>query len=289
MGAARQGLALARYLVHQGAQVTLNDQKPEEQMQPARQALAGMPVRWVLGEHPLSLLDDTDLVCVSGGAPLTLPLIESARRRGLPLSNDSQIFMEAVTCPVIGITGSSGKTTTTALVGRIAETGIPAPRRVWVGGNIGVPLVDRLEDISRDDLVVLELSSFQLELMRHSPPIAAVLNVTPNHLDRHGSFEAYLAAKANILAHQTADDIAVLGNDDPCARKLADRVRGRLMTFGLEQPPKQQTGSYLREGMICLQADGVEHPLLPADAKIRLRGEHNRLNVLAACTIAFAA
>lgn len=288
VGAARQGLALARYLARQGAQVTLNDSKPDEQMHPARQALAGIPVRWVLGEHPLSLLDATDLVCVSGGVPLTLPLIENAPRRGLPLSNDSQIFMEAVTCPVIGITGSAGKTTTTSLVGRIAEIGVPAPRRVWVGGNIGVPLIDRLEEISREDLVVLELSSFQLELMHNSPAIAAVLNVTPDHLDRHGSFEAYLAAKTNILAHQTVDDIAVLGSDDPCARNLADKVRGRLMTFSLQQPPKEQAGSYLREGMVCLQVDGVERPLVAAET-IRLRGKHNLLNVLAACAIASAA
>src|SRR5512133_1650825 len=121
IGAARQGLSLARHLAARGAQVTLNDQHAPEQMAAAQESLAGLPINWVLGSHPLSLLDTNDLVCVSGGVPLTLPIIVEALRRGLPLTNDSQIFMEEVSAPVIGITGSAGKTTTTTLVGRMAS------------------------------------------------------------------------------------------------------------------------------------------------------------------------
>ena len=108
--------------------------------------MSGLPIQWVLGEHPLSLLDETDLVCISGGVPLTLPILVEAVRRGLPLTNDSQIFMEAVPCRVIGITGSAGKTTTTTLVGRMAQAAVTAARRsVWIGGNIGLPLIDLLD------------------------------------------------------------------------------------------------------------------------------------------------
>ncbi len=128
LGAARQGLALARYLAQRGAVVTLNDQRPAEHMEAARQALSDLPgIQWMLGGHPTSLLDQADLVCVSGGVPLTLPIVQEAIRRGIPLSNDSQIFLEAAPCPVIGITGSAGKTTTTTLVGKIAERDFRAP------------------------------------------------------------------------------------------------------------------------------------------------------------------
>jgi len=212
IGVARQGLSLARYLVQQGAQVTLNDQRTAEQLSATRQALADLPVIWALGGHNLDLLDKTDTVCVSGGVPLTMPLVVEAFRRGIKVTNDSQIFLEAVPCKVIGITGSAGKTTTTTLVGRIAQASAlsdPALRKVWVGGNIGLPLVEYLDEIDAHDLVILELSSFQLEIMTLSPQVAAVLNITPNHLDRHLTMENYTAAKAHILSHQHREDTAI--------------------------------------------------------------------------------
>ena len=165
IGAARQGLALARFLSARGALVTLNDQRSQEQMQETVTSLDSLPIRWALGGHPLSLLDDTDLVCISGGVPLTLPIVVETIQRGLPLTNDSQIFMEAVESPVIGITGSAGKTTTTTLVGRMADhyaqrTGHTA----WVGGNIGRPLVEFVDEIRPDDLVVVEFSSLSARM-----------------------------------------------------------------------------------------------------------------------------
>ncbi len=222
IGAARQGIALARYLAQHGARVILNDRRSETELQAARAALADLEsqIRWVCGDHPLDLLESADLLCVSGGVPLTLPLVVEARQRGIPLSNDSQIFLEAAACRVIGITGSAGKTTTTTLVGRIAQAALAAGRlfgKVWVGGNIGVPLIGVLGEMSAQDLAVMELSSFQLELMTRSLQVAAVLNITPNHLDRHGSMAAYTAAKARILAYQSSVDSAVLGRDDPGA------------------------------------------------------------------------
>src|SRR5512141_1242214 len=196
LGAARQGLALARWLSIHGAHVTLSDMHTANELRVARESLAEFSITWVLGGHPLQLLDSTDVLCVSGGVPLTLPIILEAERRGIPLSNDSQIFMEVVPCRTIGITGSAGKTTTTTLVGNMAKTAYG--EKAYIGGNIGDPLINYVDNMKADDIAILELSSFQLEQMTVSPNIAAILNITPNHLDRHGTMEAYTAAKKRI-------------------------------------------------------------------------------------------
>src|ERR1041385_6797669 len=211
LGAARQGLALARWLSLHGAQVTLSDMRSEEQLRLARKSLAEYPINWALGGHPLELLDSTDVLCLSGGVPLTLPIVAEAVKRGIPLSNDSQIFMEVVPCKTIGITGSAGKTTTTTLVANMAKNAYG--EKAYVGGNIGDPLINYVDNMKPDDIAILEISSFQLDQMTVSPDVAAVLNVTPNHLDRHGTMEAYTAAKARILDFQTEEDVAILGRD----------------------------------------------------------------------------
>ena len=291
IGAARQGLALARFLAGRGAQVTLNDQRQPEAVQAAIQSLAGLPVRWVLGEHPLNLLDNCALVCVSGGVPLDLPILLEAQRRGIALSNDSQIFMDAVRAPVIGITGSAGKTTTTTLVGRMMAADVAATegRRAWIGGNIGLPLVEYLDEIQPTDRIVVEFSSFQLELMTRSPQVAAVLNITPNHLDRHGTLEAYTAAKARILAYQSPEQVAVLNREDPGSWGLRGMVRGQLLTFGFNRPQTGLSGTFLDgDRLFFCDAAGQEAELMTRDL-VLLRGEHMLLNVLAACAIACAA
>ena len=191
LGMARQGKALARWLPTIGARVTLSDSRPPDVLAGDVAAFAGQPVEFVLGGHPLTLLDDCDVLAISGGVPLTLPIVREALRRGIRVTNDAQLFLERCPAPVLGITGSAGKTTTTALVG---EMGRASGRRTYVGGNIGEVLLDVLPQIAPDDVIVMELSSFQLELMTVSPGVAAVLNVTPNHLDRHGTMDAYSAA-----------------------------------------------------------------------------------------------
>ncbi|HEX6033678.1 MAG TPA: hypothetical protein VFY83_04555, partial [Anaerolineales bacterium] len=155
LGAARQGLALARWLSLHGARVTLSDMRSEADLQMARQSLAEYPIEWALGGHPLALLDSTDVLCLSGGVPLTLPIVAEAMKRGIPLSNDSQIFMEVVPCKTIGITGSAGKTTTTTLVGNMAKTAYG--EQAYVGGNIGDPLINYVDKMKADDIAILEL------------------------------------------------------------------------------------------------------------------------------------
>jgi len=310
VGAGRQGTALTRYLTRHGAEVVLNDRRPLSALTAAREHLADLPVRWVTGGHPPEALEGVDLVCLSGGVPPELPLVQEAVRRGIPLSNEAQIFMEVAPCRVVGITGSAGKTTTTTLVGRMAgaaaervrgasysqldeglrRAAAAFPKRwrtVWVGGNIGNPLIADADEMTADDLAVMELSSFQLEQMHTAPQVAAVLNITPNHLDRHGTVEAYTAAKARLVAFQKPDDVAVLGWEDAGAWGLRPQVRGRLLVFGFAPPPEGVDGVFLDGAMLTLREGGSLRPLFGREA-IGLRGRHNVLNVLAAAAVAAA-
>lgn len=286
LGAARQGLALARWLSTHGAHVMLSDMRSEDELRVAKQSLSEFGIQWALGGHPLELLDSTDVLCLSGGVPLTLPIVAEAVERGIPLSNDSQIFMEAVPCRTIGITGSAGKTTTTRLVGDMAKAAYG--EKAYVGGNIGDPLINYVDGMQVDDLAILELSSFQLEQMTISPNVAAILNITPNHLDRHSTMEAYTAAKSRILEFQSKEDAAILGRDDRGAWSLRDRVKGRLFTFSMDELEEGLDGAYLHDGLLNLRHGNAYLPLLLRE-KIQLRGDHNVQNVLAAFTIGHAA
>ena len=286
LGAARQGLALARWLSIHGADVTLSDMRSEDDLRVAHESLAEFGITWALGGHPLELLDTTDVLCLSGGVPLTLPIVADAVSRGIPLSNDSQIFMEVVPCKTIGITGSAGKTTTTTLVGNMAK--IAYGEHAYVGGNIGDPLINYVDNMKTGDVAIMELSSFQLDQMNISPNIAAILNITPNHLDRHGTMEAYKAAKARILEFQSKDDVAVLGHDDKGTWNLRNNVNGKLLTFSMNDLEEGFDGAYLHDGLLNLRDGNAYLPLILRE-KIQLRGDFNVQNVLAAFAIGHAA
>lgn len=281
LGFARQGKALARWLPTVGAQVVVSDNRTAETL---RTETAAFPdVEFVLGGHPESLLDGVDVLCLSGGVPMELPIVHAAQARSIRLTNDAQLFLERCPAPVIGITGSAGKTTTTTLTGDILKR---AGFKTWVGGNIGDVLLDVLNDITPDDRVVMELSSFQLDLMTTSPTIAAVLNITPNHLDRHGTMEAYTQAKGNIVRYQKAGNFAVLGYDDAGSRDLAALLPCEPVWFsGRDLVPN---GAFLVGQRLVLvgtaSPDGDSY-VICEKADIPLRGDHNVLNVLAACAI----
>ena len=285
LGLARQGAALARFFAAHGADVTISDIRPADKLKVEMAALEeeGLPIRYVLGEHPLTLLDDCDLLCLSGGVPLDLPIVAAARERGIPLSNDAQEFVARCPAPIVGITGSAGKTTTTTLVGKMLEA---EGFTTWVGGNIGNPLLNELPDIDPDNRVVMELSSFQLDLMSVSPEVAGVLNITPNHLDRHKTMAAYVAAKRNIVAHQGPADVAVLGYDEPNARALAASTPAGVRYFSGSEAAEADV--LLREDALMLRRADDLIEVCPRDA-IQLRGFHNVLNVLAAIALADAA
>ena len=304
IGAAREGTALARYLAACGAQVTLSDTKPAEALGKALAALEGLPVRLALGGNPADLLA-ADVLFTSPGVPPTAPIVVQAREQGVPISSEPRLFIQSCEALVVGITGSSGKTTTTTLTGRMYAA---AGRRTWVGGNVGQPLTERLLGAERPEVAVMELSSFQLELFAPeyqgpavevrrspasrlisvagwSPQIAAITNITPNHLDRHPSMEDYIRAKTNILRFQRPEDAAVLNADDPVTASLVPQAKGRVFTFSLETPVAE--GAYLYGEELMLRHQGHERRLCRVE-EVKLRGRHNLANILAAACCALA-
>lgn len=304
VGAAREGTALARYLVRRGARVTLADIKPASDLGERLSALQGLGLAYALGGQPLPLAE-LDVLFVSPGVPPTAPVVREARERGLPISSEPRLFTQLCPAPVVGITGSSGKTTTTALTGEMFGAD---GRRAWVGGNIGVPLIERLDDDEIADVAVMELSSFQLELFSPdyqgpqvevrrsersravrtdgwSPHVAAVTNVTPNHLDRHASMDAYARIKGHVVAHQGTADWAVLNRDDERSWGLRRLTPGRVLAFSLAREVEE--GGFVRGDDLVLRLDGREAVLCPR-AHVRLRGAHNLANVLTAACCALA-
>ncbi len=287
MGFARQGQALGRWLPLVGARAVVTDMRQEAAFGDSLAPYRAQGVEFVLGAHPLSLLDGADLLCISGGVPLDAPLVVEAFRRGVPVTTDAQLFRARGPAPVIATPGGAGKTTTTTLIGRMCAAG---GQTTFVGGNIGEVLLDVLPRLQPSDTVVMELSSFQLELMTISPHIGVILNVTPNHLDRHGTMEVYTAAKARLIQFQRPDDIAVLGYDDLVADSLRGVAGGRVIGFSARQPVAD--GAFLDGERLVVSGiaspDGQPQVAMTRD-EILLRGDHNVLNVLAACASAGAA
>lgn len=280
---ARTHVALARFLVQCGVEVTISDAKPAEKLTLEIGLLGSLPVKLSLGGHFPEDILGADIVFVTPGASRDLPVLQEAAARGIPLSSEIELLFSLCPASICAITGSSGKTTTTTLVGEMLMSD---GRRTFVGGNIGTPLIEQLDDMRPEHWVVLELSSFQLEHMKQSPRVAAVLNITPNHLDRHGTMENYVAAKKNIVLHQKPTDWAVLGADDPQAYGLAADCPGRVALFSARR--EVDKGAWLRGGTIVLRLDGVEAEVCER-RDIRLLGDHNVLNALAATAIGAAA
>lgn len=294
LGLARQGVALARFLCAVGARVTISDVQAADApaLAASLAAIADLPISLALGGHPLSLLDDADVLCLSGGVSPDIPIVQAARARRIPLSNDSLLTLQQRPAFSVGITGSSGKTTTTTLTGEMLKA---SGLTTWVGGNIGVPLIDRLDGIAADDRIVLELSSFQLELFDPalclgapvSTRVAGILNVTPNHLDRHPSMAAYAAAKYNLARHQRPGDVLVLGVDnDLCgawyAEALAAQQATGVQVLGFSLEAESQAGAFLRRDELVLRLPGQTDQVVCRAADVRLRGMHNIANLLAA-------
>jgi UDP-N-acetylmuramoylalanine--D-glutamate ligase len=275
IGLAREGLDLSTFLVQHGASVRVTDRKSEQDLKEAAEQLGG-EVELRLGGHSIEDLDDVDVVYASPGVAPAHELLQAARHRGIRISSLIELFFALCPAPIVGITGSAGKSTTTSLIGEIFQA---AQRDVFVGGNIGRPLLGQLHKMNETSWVVLELSSFQLEPLQASPHVAVITNVTPNHLDRHPSMDAYWAAKGQILAHQAPTDWAVLNADDMWSQRY--RANGLVLRFSLEGSVE---GAYLAGEQLMLLGE----PLLRS-SEVPLRGRHNLANVLAACAAAHAA
>jgi UDP-N-acetylmuramoylalanine--D-glutamate ligase len=281
VGMAKSGIAAARLLHAVDAEVVAVDAKPVEALGREAAALRAAGVTFVSDVVGQRAFDGAALVVVSPGVPLDSAQLAPARARGVPLIGELELGWRAMQAETIAITGTNGKTTTTALTGALLAE---QPRPVLVGGNIGTPLAAHALTFPVDGLVVAEVSSFQLETIEtFQPRVAAVLNVTPDHLDRHGDFAAYAEAKARIFLNQTPADCAVLNADDPATAALAPRTRAQVLWFSRQRVLDH--GVFVRDGFIVAKLNGHVEALLPL-AEIGLRGQHNVENVLAATACA---
>ena len=294
VGIARSGVAAARLLATHGARVTANDAKDEAQLAREADELRAAGVRLVPGGHPDELFADADLIVLSPGVPADLPPLESARRNGVEIISEPELAGRFLRGRMIGITGSNGKTTTTALTGELMKA---AGAQVIVGGNIGTPLTSLIEQSNDETWAVAELSSFQLEMIDSlRVHVAVVTNITPDHLDRHGTFENYVRAKHRIFRNQTADDFAVLNGQDSAVDDMvrALGVNSRTVYFS-SRGPQTIAGSapaiYVRDGRLftTLMADRQSEVEVMPIADIPLRGMHNVENVMTALAAVFCA
>jgi UDP-N-acetylmuramoylalanine--D-glutamate ligase len=276
-GAARSGLAAAELLARRGASVTLSEMRTQI---PNADALTGLGVTLELGGHRLPTFTEADLVVLSPGVPPEQPAVKAARDRGVPVITEIELAYRWLHGRVIAITGTKGKSTTTALTGRMLET---AGFRVAVGGNIGVPLSAQVAESTPDTFHVVETSSFQLEQIdTFHPWIAVMLNFSPDHLDRHPSAEAYAAAKGRIFENQDGGDWAVINADDPSVLELARRGRARQRRFARYSAVAD--GTVIDEGWIVDRSPSGLGRLVPLDA-IHLLGPHLVTDVMAAATV----
>jgi UDP-N-acetylmuramoylalanine--D-glutamate ligase len=281
VGLARSGVAAARLVRRVGGRVLASDASAPGALSPEARGLEREGCQLWAGGHPDEAFAGADLVVVSPGVPLTLPALVRVRARGVAIVGELELAWRAMESDVIAITGTNGKTTTTALTGELLRGQV---RPVLVGGNIGTPLAEHALDFPAEGLVVAEVSSFQLEsTAMFRPRVAAVLNITPDHLDRHGSLDRYVEAKARILANQTDADCAVLNADDPGAASLAPRARGRVLWTSRLRG--DLPGVFVDGDGISARLNGHVERIGPV-RDIALRGRHNVDNVLAAAACA---
>jgi UDP-N-acetylmuramoylalanine--D-glutamate ligase len=277
LGLARTGCAVARFLVKQGAAVQVSDLKAEEELREEVASLTGLPVRYFLGGEEAAWLEGAYLLISSPGVPPENPLLREAGKRGIEILSEIELAYRFLRFPLVAITGTNGKSTTTTLVARILQAhGI----RAFVGGNIGAPLIGF---VGGDwEWGVVEVSSFQLEWAeKFRPKIAVLLNLTEDHLDRYADFAAYCGAKGRIFHAQRADDIAVLNRDDPLVWSLRARISSRVVSFGWGAVDE---GVYTTKGEIVWRSGGEEERF--SLGRTRIQGVHNVENLMAAVAVA---
>jgi UDP-N-acetylmuramoylalanine--D-glutamate ligase len=279
VGLGKSGLSAAMFLREQGARVTVSDTRSAVALAKEIPALLEAGIMVESGGHGLLTFRRQDLIVVSPGVPMDTPEVKQVVAFGLPVIGELELASRYLQGRVVAITGSNGKTTTTTLVGKIfADAGVPT----LVGGNIGLPVIDLVPKGTPETVSVLEVSSFQLETIEEFHPwIAVVLNITPDHLDRHGSFETYAAAKARITERQEAEDFLVLNAEDKAAQMVALKTKAQIFWFSGRRPIKQ--GAFVHgESILFVPREGAKsEPVMPV-SDIHLKGSHNVENVLAA-------
>jgi UDP-N-acetylmuramoylalanine--D-glutamate ligase len=279
VGLGKSGLSAAMFLRGQGARVTVSDTRSAMALEKEIPALLEAGIMVESGGHGLLTFRRQDLIVISPGVAMDTPEVKQVIAFGLPVIGELELASRYLQGRVVAITGSNGKTTTTTLVGKIfADAGVST----LVGGNIGLPVIDLVAKSTPETVSVLEVSSFQLETVEEFHPwIAVILNITPDHLDRHGSFESYVAAKERIFARQDANDFLVLNGDDRVAQMCAARAKSQVFWFSRMKAVRR--GAFVRDGVIVWveKEGGITEPVMPV-AEIPLKGAHNVENVLSA-------
>ncbi len=286
IGAGISGFAAAKVLKKLGAEVVLSDAKAEADIKYDFTELREAGIELVFGPQADSLLDGVDIVLASPAVPVRVPIIQTALQRGLRLMSEIELAYILARSPFCAVTGTNGKTTTVTLLGLLLEAQFD---RVGVGGNIGVPLVDEALRVGAGGAVAAEISSYQLEATSlFHPHVAAILNVTPDHIVRHGSMEVYQATKEKIFAQQTAADAVVLNYDDERTRGMAERARRNTRVCFFSRRTELAEGATLVGDRLTLRWEGQEYPLCTVD-ELGIKGGHNVENALAAAAVAFLA
>ncbi len=282
VGMARSGVAAAKLLCRAGARVTINDMKEESAFKGALDELKELPVNWQLGQDAVPLLANVDVLVISPGVPIDAPVVAAAKEQKLPVLGELEMASRFLRGTLLAVTGTNGKTTTVSLLGEIFRE---AGKIVHVAGNIGYPLSAAALSARSEDIVIAEVSSFQLETIeRFTPAVAAVLNVTEDHLNRHGTMAVYSGLKRHIFVNQGEGDVAVLNYDDAACRDMAAGLKGKVAFFSRQAEVPQ--GAFVRDGSIIVRFAGEERAVCRTD-EIRIPGPHNLENALAATIIAF--
>ncbi|HWR16472.1 MAG TPA: UDP-N-acetylmuramoyl-L-alanine--D-glutamate ligase [Terriglobales bacterium] len=280
VGLGKSGVASALFLKERGAKVSVSDSKSEAELHEHIPVLLDNGIAVETGGHGERTFQKQDMIVISPGVPVNAPALGPARKLGIPIIGEVELAARFLKGKLVAITGSNGKTTTTALAGDVIAAG---GVKTLVGGNIGTPAISLVPDSTDDSYSVLEISSFQLETIeKFCPKVAVVLNVTPDHLDRHGTFEIYWEAKRRIFENQSATDFAVLNADDAEAAKMAQGLKAQLRWFSRKRPV--DAGAFVRGERIAYKDAKGEHDVMGV-GEMQLKGTHNVENVLAAVTI----
>lgn len=282
IGAAVTGIPTVHQLSKMGAIITLNDKKTKAEIENMLEGIIVENIEIVGGEHPLALAEKCDFVVVSPGVPLELPIIQRAKELGKEVIGEIELAYRLTKTPIAAITGTNGKTTTTALLGEIMKE---SDRQTFVTGNIGHAMISEVDNAKPEDIFVLETSSFQLDTtVDFKPVVSAILNITPDHLDRHKTFDNYVNAKCKVFYNQTSNDYTILNLDDEITAKLGSRAKAKVLFFSRKQI--LQEGAFVEDGMIVIKLGDKTERIIRTE-EIFIPGPHNIENALAASLMAY--
>jgi len=284
VGVARTGIAVAKFLVARGAKVTITDLKTKLELKAELKSLSALKkIKYELGRHSIKQFVGADLIIVSPGVPSTILQIERALEKNVPVMSELEFTFHFINVPIIAVTGTNGKTTTTMIIGQMLKN---ANKSVFVGGNIGNALVNVLMTKEKFQYVVAEVSSFQLEFIKEfSPKIAVVLNLSPDHLDRHGNMDVYRTLKGRIFENQKIADSLILNDNDPLVKSYSENAQPRIHYFKIGKLSANQDGISFRNNRFHLKSSKLGNEQF-ASGKMKVKGDHNRENMMAAILVA---